>query len=135
MAADPRFSHIVRSTQSTTENVISSTKTTTVSIKQALKHASSLADIQHIIRDGLVGKIASVSMAPRGEIEINKPLATYGMDSLVAVDIRNWIANEMAANITALEFIDRSSLAGLSDKVIEKSTLIHQSALVSSVTE
>lgn len=133
-AADPRFSHIVRNTQSTTENVVS-TKTTTVSIRQSLKQASSLADIQQIIRDGLVGKIASVSMTPREDIEIDKPLATYGMDSLVAVDIRNWIANEMAANISALEFIDYHSLAGLSDAVIEKSALIDQSAMVASATE
>ena len=134
-AADPRFSHIVRSTQSTTENVVSTTKTTTMSIRESLKQATSLAEMQQLIRDALAGKIASVSMTPREDIETDKPLATYGMDSLVAVDIRNWIANEMAANISALEFIDCNSLAGLSDAVIEKSTLIDQSAMVASATE
>ena len=123
-SADPRFSHIVRSTQITTEDVATKDKKAT-SIRDTLKKQThSLAAIQLIIQEALAGKIASVSMTPREDIELEKPLAAYGMDSLVAVEMRNWIANEMGANISALEFIATSSLAGLTKAVVEKSTLI-----------
>ena len=132
-AADPKFSHIVRGTQNTTDNA--SAKDQAVSTRDSLKQVHSPAEIQRIIQDALVGKIASVSMTPREDIDLEKPLAAYGMDSLVAVEIRNWIANEMAANISALEFIASSSLAGLCKAVVEKSTLIDRSAVVASGAE
>ena len=129
-ATDPKFSHIVRSTQNTTDNA--STKDRTISTRDSLKQVHSLSEIQQTIQDALVGKIASVSMTPREDIDLEKPLAAY---SLVAVEIRNWIANEMAANISALEFIASSSLAGLGKAVVEKSTLIDLSAVVGAATE
>ena len=74
-------------------------------------------------------------MTPREDIDLDKPLAAYCMDSLVAVEVRNWIVNEMAANISALEFLASSSLAGLAKAVISKSTLIDQSAMSALATE
>ena len=132
-AEDPKFSHIVRSTQNTTDHA--SNKDKTISTRDSLKQVHSLSEVQRIIQDALVGKIASVSMTPREDIDLEKPLAAYGMDSLVAVEIRNWIANEMAANISALEFIASSSLAGLGKAVVEKSTLIDRNAVVGAATE
>ena len=129
-AADPRFSHVVRSTQSTTEDV--ATKSKTVSLRDSLKRVTSLAEVQQIIEEALAGKIANLSMTPREDIDLEKPLAAYGMDSLVAVEIRNWITNELAAKINALEFIASSSLAGLTKAVISKSTLIDESVRAAS---
>ena len=131
-SADPKFSHILRNTQNTTHDA-STTKP--ISTLDSLKHATSLPEIQQIINDALIGKIASVSMTAREDIDAEKPLAAYGMDSLVAVEIRNWIANEMGANISALEFIASSSLAGLGKAVLEKSSLIELSGVVGAGVE
>ena len=131
-AADPRFSHVVRSTQSTSGDV--TTKSKIVSLRDSLKQVTSLAEVQRIVEEALAGKIANLSMTPREDIDPQKPLAAYGMDSLVAVEIRNWITNEMAASINALEFIASSSLAGLTTAVISKSTLIDLGALSVSAT-
>ena len=132
-AADPKFAHIVRSIHDTTGSVTK--KETRVSIRESLKQASSLSQIQHIVERALVGKIASVSMTPIEDVDLDKPLAAYGMDSLVAVEMRNWITNEMAANIPALEFIASSSLAGLTKVIISKSTLVDLDAVSALATE
>lgn len=132
-AADPKFAHIVRGIHNNTESVAK--KDTRVSIRESLKQASSLAQIQHIVEEALVGKIVSVSMTPEEDVDLDKPLAAYGMDSLVAVEIRNWITNEMAANIPALEFIASSSLAGLAKVIISKSTFVDLGAVSASATE
>lgn len=125
-AADPKFSHIVRGTQTTSETATS--KDTTISVRESLKQASSAAETQQVIEEALVGKVAGVSMTPVEDIDLEKPLAAYGMDSLVAVQIRNWIANEMAANIPALEFIASASLAGLTEVFMTKSTFVKRDA-------
>lgn len=125
-AADPKFSHVTRATQldggRATQNEES------VGIRNSLKQASSLAQIQVIIEEALVGKLASVSMTPTDDVDLHKPMAAYGMDSLVAVEMRNWITQEMGANIPALDFLASSSLAGLTQVVIRKSTWIDHTA-------
>ena len=132
-AADPKFAHIVRGTQNTTAHFVS--KDNTISIRDSLKQASSLAQVRRMVEEALVGKIASVSMTPREDVDLDKPLAAYGMDSLVAVELRNWITNEMAASIPALEFIASSSLAGLTKVIISKSTLVDLGAMSVSATD
>ena len=132
-AANPRFSHIVRGTQDTTDNVAKKDKT--VSIRDSLKQVLSRAQLEQIIQEALIGKIASVSMTPREDVDPDKSMAVYGMDSLVAVEVRNWIANQMAANVSALEFIASTSIAGLTQAVINRSTLIDQSAISALATE
>ena len=125
-SADPKFSHITRGTQ--LDGVKIADKNDLVAIRDSVKQASSLAQIQVIIEGALVGKLASVSMTPVEDVDLQKPMAAYGMDSLVAVEMRNWITNEMAANIPALEFLASSSLAGLAKVIMKKSTLIDQTA-------
>ena len=84
----------------------------------------------------LIEKIASISMTPKEDVDLDKPLAVYGMDSLLAVEMRNWITNEMAADIPALEFIASSSLAGLTNFIIiGKSTLVDVAAMSIPATE
>ncbi|KAI4116766.1 MAG: hypothetical protein LQ345_002869 [Seirophora villosa] len=124
-AADPKFSHLARGTQMDGGNV---SNEDSISIRDSLKQASSPAQVQARIEEALVGKLAALSMTPAEDVDLQKPMTAYGMDSLVAVEMRNWIATEMAANIPALEFLSSSSLAGLSKLIVRKSTLIEQNA-------
>ena len=132
-AADPKFAHIVRSIYNITESAAK--KDIRISIRESLKQASSISQIQHIVEEVLVEKIASVSMILEEDVDLDKSLAAYGMDSLVAVEIRNWIINEMAANIPALEFIASSSLGGLIKVIMNKFTLVDLGAVSASATK
>lgn len=124
-AADPKFSHLARGTQVDGGNV---SNEDAISIRDSLKQATSPAQVQARIEEALVGKLAALSMTPAEDVDLQKPMTAYGMDSLVAVEMRNWIATEMAANIPALEFLSSSSLAGLAKLIVRKSTLIEQNA-------
>ncbi|EOD48494.1 putative polyketide synthase protein [Neofusicoccum parvum UCRNP2] len=53
-------------------------------------------------------------------LEPGKPLSVYGLDSLSAVEIRNWIRMELGAEITTLEIIGAASLVALAEKVVAK---------------
>ncbi|WYZ41095.1 hypothetical protein EsH8_IV_001436 [Colletotrichum jinshuiense] len=56
------------------------------------------------------------------EIEPAKPLMAFGLDSLAAVELRNWIRLELGAELTTLDITNASSLNALGDKLVSKLT-------------
>jgi acyl carrier protein len=56
-------------------------------------------------------------------MEPAKSLATYGLDSLSAVEFRNWVRLELGAELTLLEITNASSLYALCEKIIAKIAL------------
>lgn len=58
-------------------------------------------------------------------MEPSKPLASYGMDSLAAVEFRNWARLDLKAELSTLEIANATSLHALCEKIaarIPKST-------------
>jgi len=53
-------------------------------------------------------------------VEPGKPLTSYGLDSLAAVEFRNWLRLEMGAVFTMLEVMGAMSLFALCERLIEK---------------
>lgn len=57
-------------------------------------------------------------------IEPGKALASYGLDSLAAVEFRNWVRMELGAELSTLEIMGATSLFSLCEKIITKVVLI-----------
>ena len=55
-------------------------------------------------------------------LEPAKPLVTYGLDSLSAVEFRNWVRAELGAELTLLEITNSTSLFALGEKLIDRIT-------------
>jgi hypothetical protein len=53
-------------------------------------------------------------------MEPGKPLASYGLDSLAAVEFRNWARLELKAELTTLEVANASSLQALCEKIVSR---------------
>ncbi|KAK4214121.1 polyketide synthase [Rhypophila decipiens] len=53
-------------------------------------------------------------------IEVGKPLAAYGLDSLSAVELRGWIRTRLGVEVTTLDITNARSLVELGEKVIGK---------------
>ncbi|OLN87132.1 Lovastatin diketide synthase LovF 17 [Colletotrichum chlorophyti] len=49
-----------------------------------------------------------------------RPLSVYGIDSLAAVEVRNWVRTELGALVTTLDIMNAASLTTFSGKVIAK---------------
>ena len=54
------------------------------------------------------------------------PLGAYGTDSLVAVELRNWIRREMEASVILMDMLADNTLNSLTDKVLDKSALVER---------
>ncbi|RYC58352.1 hypothetical protein CHU98_g7869 [Xylaria longipes] len=60
-------------------------------------------------------------MTPVAEIDLSKPPAHFGVDSLVAVELRNMLVLQAAADISIFNILQTPSLAALAATVAEKS--------------
>ncbi|OTA81918.1 hypothetical protein M434DRAFT_85057 [Hypoxylon sp. CO27-5] len=54
------------------------------------------------------------------EPEPGRPLVAYGLDSLSAVELRNWIRMKLGVELTTLDITNASSLIALCEKVVSK---------------
>ncbi|KAI1178391.1 reducing type I polyketide synthase [Nemania sp. FL0916] len=53
-------------------------------------------------------------------LDAARPLATYGIDSLAAVEFRNWLRIELSVELSTLDIVNAPSLVSISEKVISK---------------
>ncbi|KAL8695116.1 MAG: hypothetical protein Q9224_003449 [Gallowayella concinna] len=59
--------------------------------------------------------LGSFMMRGEGDLDLNVPLATLGVDSLVSIELRNWFAKTVGVEITVLEVVNSGSLTGLAE--------------------
>lgn len=99
-----------------------------IPLPQALKQATSAEEALQAVYDALVIKLAAVLMLSPDEMSPTHSVQSYGLDSLVAIEIRNWIARETEANVQVLELLTSSSLMALAKTILTKSKLASKAA-------
>lgn len=55
------------------------------------------------------------------DIDTSKPLHTYGIDSLIAIDLKNWLAREIGANIDVFMLMGNDPMEVLSAESTRRS--------------
>ncbi|MCJ1466203.1 hypothetical protein MMC07_004822 [Pseudocyphellaria aurata] len=126
-ASDPRFSHVLRNLDSIVD--AETHDPNVISVRKLLPKAKTLAEATQLVCEGISRKLSSISMIPADEICGEKPIASYGLDSLVALELRNWIVSELDTNIPLLELIYSGSIVKLARTIATNSTLVDPSIL------
>ncbi|PLB46253.1 polyketide synthase module [Aspergillus steynii IBT 23096] len=54
------------------------------------------------------------------QIEPERPLSVYGLDSLSTVELRNWIKAELGAELTTFDIVHANSLIMLAERLVNK---------------
>ena len=120
-ATDARFAHLRGSGAGTTEQPDSGGAGVTP--RKALREARSLEEATRVATDGLIGKLSSVLIISADEISAQKPVVAVGLDSLIAIEVRSWIAREMDATMSTMELMTSSSVKGLAELIVARSKL------------
>ena len=121
--ADPRFAHVVHDAQSLSSFTDVSVDKA-VPVRQLLKTASSSASAVEIIVGSLIKKISNLLMITEEDVDSKKPIVAYGLDSLVAVEFRNWITYELEANVPLMVLMNSPSIEHLGGKIAAESRLV-----------
>ncbi|KAG7053867.1 beta-ketoacyl synthase domain-containing protein [Colletotrichum scovillei] len=101
----------------------------TVSLREELARCGK-ADNEavHLITSALVQRLAKLMMMPEDDVDAGKPLSAYGVDSLVAVEVRNWIAKEVAVEVSVFDIMANIPMRQLAADLAGKSKLLVQEA-------
>lgn len=81
-----------------------------------LKEANGLEERIPLITQAFVEKMAQVLSVEASTISPAKSLASYGLDSIVAVEFRQWFFKTLAVDVAIFEIMGASSIQGLVEK-------------------
>lgn len=96
-----------------------------------LREAASLGDAARIVTDGLVQRLSRALSIPSEDIDTSKPLHVYGVDSLLAVELRNYFAKELSADVPVFDITGGASFEVVGMTVARKSQFCPASLKVS----
>jgi hypothetical protein len=121
--SDRKFSHLVRAMEDylSSENVEHTAKETSPAIIATVDDAIRTGDVQQggiIITKAIMERVAGLLMIPFDSIAASKSVADYGIDSPIAVELRNWLILSFDSEIPLLKLLDeRVSIGGLGEWV------------------
>jgi len=125
-ATDAKYKHLRLAAEAVASEANAGSKT--VSWGAALKAATSLAEAEQLVCDGLTEKIAKTLSIEVEEMDPTRNLANYALDSLTAIDVRNFIIREFESTMQVLELLASGTIHSLAKVVCAKSKLLKLAA-------
>jgi NADPH:quinone reductase-like Zn-dependent oxidoreductase/aryl carrier-like protein len=110
----PRFAHLQRQAQATMPSTPQGLPTFDAMRSGAPEERRGLLDA--LVR----GKVARVLGTSADQLDVEKPLLNLGIDSLMAVELRNWVEQELRVSLPIMELMRSPSLAHLTDVLLEQ---------------
>lgn len=118
-AADAKFSQL-REAMLSLHSSDAAASGAQVSISAALSRTNTSEEAVEIITVGLTGKLSSILMVATDELDATTPITKYGLDSLNAIELRNWITKELGVNLQVLQLLTSGSLTNLAGMIVSK---------------
>lgn len=94
-----------------------------------MSEASSLQEVAGVVVEGITRKLMDIFMIAEDDITPSKPLAEFGVDSLVAVEMRNMLALKAGAELSIFDIMQSRSISALAESVAGKSSFVDSAVL------
>ncbi|VUC24936.1 unnamed protein product [Clonostachys rosea] len=91
-----------------------------------LSRVSSLASAVEIVLTGIMQRLAKLTNRALEDLDSSQSPSTYGVDSLVAVELRNWISNQLKSTVSIFEIVGKRSVAELAEIIASQSSYLPQ---------
>jgi acyl transferase domain-containing protein/NADPH:quinone reductase-like Zn-dependent oxidoreductase/SAM-dependent methyltransferase/NAD(P)-dependent dehydrogenase (short-subunit alcohol dehydrogenase family) len=105
-------------------SLLTSSALPTKSVRTAsvlLKAANSLDEANGIVTEAIRSQLASLLVIEKENVDPAKPIYVYGVDSLVAVELRNWFIKGLGADLSVIEILGGEAISSLAARVAMKS--------------
>lgn len=104
-ASDARFLHIDASLMATSKNQESHDQTQSVE-SQIAAAGHDIMKVSSVILEAFKQKLGRLLALKVEDVHDDDTIMKHGVDSLVAVEIRNWLRKEIGANVTVFEILN-----------------------------
>lgn len=95
----------------------------TTNFRNLTIEATSMADAKELAAQALQSKISRILGLPLATTELDSRLDSYGVDSLVALELHNWMRKDMNADVAVFELLGGTSIREIGSIIAEKSSL------------
>ncbi|KAM0330219.1 hypothetical protein ACHAQA_004394 [Verticillium albo-atrum] len=93
------------------------------SIQQVVSRADCADQASEVIVKGLIEKLSAILMVQPADVDPGSTVTAYGLDSLNAIELRNWISKELLAHLQVLELLTSATLTSLALLILNKSRI------------
>lgn len=125
-ASDGKFAQLREAALEKSVDINASSSSTELPIAQKLQRASTGEQAQEVVTIGLRDKLGAILMLPTQVLEAQQAttsISAAGLDSLNAIELRNWIGKELQAHLQVLELLTSGGLQDLAALVLKKTRL------------
>lgn len=120
---DPRFCILARTGLSGHASD-SSSGPRSDTIQSRLSASLSLAEATEVVVEAIVSRLATMLQTLSSEIDKARPLHTYGLDSLVAVELGHWVHKELQSNASVFDLMSSAPITALGEKIALRSSAL-----------
>lgn len=92
-------------------------------VKLLFKQATGVEERAEVVVQAIVSKLAQALTIVPDEIDVERHLSEYGVDSLMAVELRSWISHDFQASLAASEIMGDTRISAIGRLVSERSHL------------
>jgi NADPH:quinone reductase-like Zn-dependent oxidoreductase/NAD(P)-dependent dehydrogenase (short-subunit alcohol dehydrogenase family) len=89
-----------------------------------VSQAKSFQEASDSVLEALVRQVASMYQIPPSEIDTSRFLHSYGIDSLVAIEIVNWVLREAKSTIAVFDVLAGVPMTTFCNRITAKSTVL-----------
>lgn len=126
---DAKFSHLVHvDTHRVSQGSGDEAETP---LNAILAEVTGLDQAADAIIERLVRKLAKSLMMSVDDIEASKPVSSYGVDSLLAVELRSWIHSEVKADVSVFDLLSNTPISLLASNLASSSRAVPEALLSS----
>lgn len=94
------------------------------------RHAEKPDERWGVVVEALRQKLARTLGVEAPDIEPNRNLTSYGIDSLMAVELRNWLGKDFGATVTVFEIMGATKLDDVVELVIQRTQITYVKTLI-----
>lgn len=118
---DPKFSYIWRKSRGQERRDASSTQ---VDVQAVLRGCTSAEEATETMLLAIKTKLGRLLAIAVDDIRVDRTLASHGVDSLIAIELRNWISTFLEAHVDSLELMSSIPFADLVGLIAKRSCLV-----------
>lgn len=113
------FTHV---RQTAKRQVINDIATETKTFKELVTQTDDKDEIEAFVAQIIGNKLADLMSIEPNDVDLDESIQDFGLDSLIAIELRNWIMREFSAPIQSSEVLDSENIWALAQKVTLRSS-------------
>jgi acyl carrier protein len=121
---NPMFAHLSRRPRTGRIEEVSGTRSQ--SIEELISCTDDIVKIRLLMAEEIARKISKLVAIDSDEIDIERSMADFGIDSLVSIELKNWLAQTFKAKLQASEISEAAHIVALATLVTSRSAIISQ---------